>query len=144
LFHLDFLKKNIPKELLSQLLSENSNYSKDERLDLNKKILRFVVVNKIIPLNEYLFFEFTFQFQKFYGLISTNDHNSFIFRSNIGKYSIGNYIGCEADKNIVFFEVPPSQVSKLQNNIINNFEIIDKYLNNDITQNNPWILKVKF
>lgn len=143
LFYFDFIDKNLPEKLLKKMLSEEQNATQKQIINYNKEIFDFVIVKTVVPLKDFIFLEITHKFQNLCVLINLKDNSSHVFRNNIGRFSLGKYLACQQDKNIVYFEIPTTQIDKYNSRQIKNINIVGKELSKNLMHNNPWILKVQ-
>jgi hypothetical protein len=144
MFLFDFKDKNLPDELLERILMEKNNTNSKDIMNYNRELLKYVVINTVIPLKDYVFIDISYKLQKFYTIVPIIDKNASVFRGNLGKYAYGKYVGCNTNDNSVYFEVPSAQINKLLISDIGNKEAVKSKYNLSNLKNNPWILKIQF
>lgn len=144
IYEFDFGKYQLPAQAF-ELLKKEPNDEADI-MALNNAIAGFVVVGKVIPLNDYIYVDFVQMFQKKAFIVNCKTGEYINIEKRIHGLNIRNVVGSINNSNTLLVALDPAEYYKSFKDGNLTLEAVERKveenIDEDITANNPWLLKL--
>lgn len=144
IYTFNFGKYQLPEQAIELLKKEPDDEA--DIMVLNNAIAGYVVVGKVIVLNDYIYIDFVHRFQKQACLIDLRTGENCLIENRIHGLNMRNVVGSIDNSNTLVVAIEPADYyGTFKDGFLSEravSKMVAEHVNNELAMNNPWILKI--